>query len=533
VRRGAAHLAGLGLVAAIACCLALPAQAVPPADGNVPPPAPTRVFSSQEEALAAARAAGPAPTLSSAPLYHTYPEFSTMMTTTVTTPASGAAEGYIFVTGMGLMSRSDPGLHILDNSGEPIYLKRTLAGQMVTDFKRQTVNGVDYLTYYVGTPVTAWAYGAYYVMDESYTVVDTWTIHNGLGADEHGLTLLDNGHALLFSYIPLPTDLSSYGGPQQGHVMDIYIEEQDAAKNVVFSWRASEHIPLLDTYTGLYESPADYVHTNAVVMDTDGNLLVSSRNLSEITKINRQTGEIMWRLGGRKNQFTFTNDSGFWYQHDINRLANGHITLFDNGNRHTPPFSRAVEYEIDETTKTITRTWQFPSDQSVFAPFMGSAQRLDNGNTFIGWGALPHVTEATAAGSKAFEMTLGALSYRAFRFTWDAAPAELPRLVLAPTADPTTATLYAAWNGATDISGYEIYAGPTTGEMELVATVTRGGFETTADLSGLDAATCAFKIRPVHAQERATPFSAVAFRRDRPACLAQLHVFVYFPLQVQ
>lgn len=459
--------------------------------------------------------------------YLTHPEFSGVMPVTVTVPAQGTAAGLVFIAGMGYASTYDEALLILDDSGEPVYIQPTPRGLMVSDFKRQVVNGVPYLVYYLGVADLGWANGVYYVMDQSYTVVDTWTIGNGYGADLHELQLLDNGHALLLSYTPIPVDLSPYGGPPDGVVMDIIIQEQDSAKNVVFEWHGSDHIPLTDSYVTLSDSPLDFMHSNAIEVDDDGHLLLSSRHLFEITKINRQTGAIIWRLGGRGNQFTFTNDAGFNYQHDIRRLPNGHITLFDNGNQHQPPVSRAVEYEINETTKTVTRTWQF-QDGALFAPFMANAQRLPNGNTMIGWGAGRKLTEVTVAGSKALEIEHGAMSYRAFRYLWDAMPAALPRARVRYGADPTSATVSVSWNGATQIIAYEIWAGRAPEAMAKAATVPRSGFETTATVSGLFPATCAVKARPVRQDGAPAPFSNTVYRLDRPDCRALLHFF-YFP----
>jgi hypothetical protein len=172
-------------------------------------------------------------------------------------------------------------------------------------------------------------------------------------------------------------------------------------------------------------------------VDPDGNILLSSRHLSEITKINVETGDIIWRLGGKNNQFNFVNDSiGFSYQHDIRRLANGDITLMDNGNMHVPAFSRAVEYKLDEVNKTATLVWQFRHTPDVYDSYMGNVQRLSDGNTIIGWGGAhtPAVTEVRPDGSVAFEMTFPyisgiALSYRAFRYPF--------LFVTSPTANDT------------------------------------------------------------------------------------------------
>ncbi len=131
----------------------------------------------------------------------------------------------------------------------------------------------------------------------------------------------------------------------------------------------------------------------------------------------------MWRLGGKNNQFEFINDPiGFSYQHSIRRVSGNNIILFDNGNYHTPAFSRAIEYSLDEVNKKVTLVWQYRSTPDVFAIAMGNVQRLSNGNTLIGWGTLanPSVTEVNPAGQKVYEQRNPNMvySYRAHRFLW-------------------------------------------------------------------------------------------------------------------
>ena len=89
--------------------------------------------------------------------------------------------------------------------------------------------------------------------------------------------------------------------------------------------------------------------------------------LAEITKIDRYSGDIIWRMGGKNNQFTFVNESEefaplyFMWQHDVRRLSTGHITLFDVGEINVRPWSRVVEYELNESNKTATIVWGVPS----------------------------------------------------------------------------------------------------------------------------------------------------------------------------
>jgi hypothetical protein len=322
--------------------------------------------------------------------------------------------GKIFLSNFDIYNTSVPYLMILDNSGNPLFYRK-MNGNCL-DFMMQP-NGI--LTYWDGS------LGYFIVLDSSYQVIDSFKCGNGYSTDLHELRILPDGHALLLSFDPEPIDMSQIvqGGDPSATVIGLIIQELDREKNVVFQWRSWDHFQITDaTHEDLLASTVDYVHGNALELDNDGNILLSCRHMDEITKINRQTGEIMWRMGGKNNQFTFINDSiGFSHQHAIRRLPDGDITLFDNGNFHTPSFSRAVEYRLDEQNKTAELVWQFRNTPNNHGFAMGYVQRLDNGNTLIGWGTSnPTVTEVRPDGSKALELTLpsGIYSYRAFRFPW-------------------------------------------------------------------------------------------------------------------
>ncbi len=318
--------------------------------------------------------------------------------------------------------RTDRGrLQIHDERGEPLFF-RSIPG-FAFDFKRQP-NGL--LTYFT-LPAT------YLALDSAYTVVDSFKTGNGYETDEHDLQLLPNGHALLMSYDVQPVGMDTVvaGGRPDAQVIGLVLQELDPSKNVVFQWRSWDHFQITDMIecTGrLTDSIVDYVHANAVELDTDGNLLLCSRHMSEITKIDRQTGEVIWRFGPRakNNQFAFSDDPrGFSHPHDIRRLPNGNLSLFDNGNCAGPPFySRAVEYEVDETLRTARLVREIRQNPDVYGPFMGNAQRHDDGGWTIGWGGTgpdPKVTEVHPDGSRAFELSFGEFflwTYRGFRFPW-------------------------------------------------------------------------------------------------------------------
>jgi hypothetical protein len=309
-------------------------------------------------------------------------------------------------------------LIITDKDGIPYW--NTQINAFTMDFKKQP-NGD--LTYYKMSEYK------HYEINTQYNVVNTYSCGNGYLADGHDLRLLNNGHVLLMAYDPEIVDMSHIiaGGNPIATVVGLIIQELDENKNVVFQWRSWDHIPITNAlHENLSAAFIDYVHGNAIEIDNDSNLLLSSRHLDAITKINRTTGDVIWTLGGVENQFTFINDTlRFTYQHAVRRVANGNITIFDNGDYHTPQLTRAIEYSLDENAKTATLVWEYRHTPAFYSSYMGYVQRLSSGNTLIGWGgANPTVTEVTPSGTIVFEMTFPAhiYSYRAYKFDWNGAP---------------------------------------------------------------------------------------------------------------
>jgi hypothetical protein len=243
------------------------------------------------------------------------------------------------------------------------------------------------------------------------------------------------------------------GGNPDAVIIDMIIQEVDADRNVVFVFRTWDHFDPLDSVGyNLTGRRIDYVHTNSVERDFDGNIIMSHRHLDEITKVSRETGDIMWHMGGKHNEFTLVGDTQwFTHQHSARRQANGHLTVFDNGNNSDPRESRAIEYEVDEENMTA----------------MGNVHRQPNGNSVIGWGTgRPNVTEVRPDGSTAFELQLpqGMFSYRAFRFQWNGVAA---RPDLWATLHDGVLALNFTRFGDTDVASYRIYRGDSPGAGEL------------------------------------------------------------------
>ncbi|MHC4545503.1 MAG: carbohydrate binding domain-containing protein [Planctomycetota bacterium] len=242
----------------------------------------------------------------------------------------------------------------------------------------------------------------------------------------------------------------------------------------MFQWRAwDNHDIRLVQYWSYDDDPRTagsirFTHMNSVDVDNDGHLVVSNKRVSEVTKINRDTGERLTILNDPLDQFNV--------QHDIRVVGENRYSVFDNHHLDSNPNSRAVEYEVDPNARTATMVWEYYGGYDSY--HMGSAQRLPNGNTLINWvitGA-PKVTEVQSDGTKVYEMNWSARnskSYRVYRFPWTG--------VVAKPGDP-------------DVDYYRIYGGTSSPPTTLLGTST----ETLKRLyTGLENGTNYFRVTAV------------------------------------
>jgi len=273
------------------------------------------------------------------------------------------------------------------------------------------------------------------VLNSTLAVVDSFKMKNGYVTDFHEFHMLPSGHVMMMSYHTIIFDMSTIvpGGQTNCSLVINVIQEQDADRNVVFEWRNIDYIPITDSDLDLTANRINYGTLNGFDVDDDGNILASFRNHSEIMKISRATGEVMWRMGSPRSEFTYVGEheenAPYYHarQHNILKLPNGNISLFDNGEFHQPPYSRGVEYALDEVNKvaTLVSEVRYPNG-NIFCATAGNAQLLPNGGWFIGYG-VPHpqhvkrnAVEYHPDGSIALELSLpsGVLAYRTYKLPW-------------------------------------------------------------------------------------------------------------------
>jgi hypothetical protein len=204
---------------------------------------------------------------------------------------------------------------ILDTWGNPVFYQRGGAW----DFKRQK-NGL-----------ITWA--GFAAVDKNFNYVTSYFAVNGYGTDNHELQVMEDGTYFLIGVGTEAVDMSRYvaGGNPTALVLEDVVQQFTPAGELIFQWRAWDHLDILgqQPLINLMIQSFDFPHMNAIDVDDDGHILVSSRNTSECTKINRDTGEIIWRLGGTHSTLTFFNDplNGPRNQHGFRALGRGHYIL--------------------------------------------------------------------------------------------------------------------------------------------------------------------------------------------------------------
>jgi Arylsulfotransferase (ASST) len=402
----------------------------------------------------------------------------------VKTALPSAAPGYVLLAPATGPSQFGP--LIVDETGEPIWFRPLpiYGGLVAQNFRVQEYLGKPVLTWWEGRYANGFGEGTYYVFDTAYKEVAQVSAGNGLAGDLHEFLVTPNNTALISAYNSVPTDLSAYGGPVQGQLLEGVVQEIDIASGaVLFEWHSSDHVAISESYLPQTAGLWDYFHLNSIDETDDGNILISARHTSTVYKLDRSSGDILWRLGGMNSDFAMGDGTRFAYQHDARDHGNGVVTIFDDGAFNPvsaiEPASRAITLQLDTNAMTaeLTRADVNPSGVVSFAE--GNAQVLDDGGMFVGWGTNPEISEFAADGTLRFDAVLagGGTSYRAFRAPWSGTPSGPPNLTARPNADGST-QLFVSWNGATDLSDWQIHGGETRGTLRPLLTTTRTGFET-------------------------------------------------------
>src|SRR5918994_1291188 len=299
---------------------------------------------------------------------------------------------------------------------------------------------------------------------------------NGGPAQGGSLIVDDSGQVVWFR--PLPDAF--------GRAMNF--EVQSYRGGPVLTWIESpgQYVSEFVICDDSYREIARFGAGNGYDGDHDNNLLVSARETSAVYKIDRKSGEVIWRLGGKKSDFEMGKGTRFAYQHDARRLPDGTISIFDNGktvfHNNLPEAieeSRAIVLELDEERMKASLVREYTHPDKQYADAAGNTQVLENSNVFVGWGRALAISEFGEDGELLFDASLRPenKSYRAFRFPWSAKPPDRPAAVAERTSGEEV-RVYASWNGATEVESWEALAGRRPGDLKALGSIPRDGFET-------------------------------------------------------
>jgi Arylsulfotransferase (ASST) len=348
---------------------------------------------------------------------------------TVLKQGADNSNGDIFIAPQGI------GPEIISTTGQVIWSHLVPLGEVATDFRTQIYQGRPVLTWWQGTGFGGLSSGTDYIYDDRYQQIAEVHAGNGHSADGHEFLITPWNTALILAFTTATANLTSMGGPADQAVIDGVVQEIDIGTGkVLFQWNSAGHVPYRDSHNPLPGSPAipwDWFHINAVHLDTDGNLLISSRYTWTVYKVNRHTGAIIWELGGKQSTFTLKAAAGqvldsageiFAYQHDPEAIGNDEYTVFDDesdGAGGLLPYSRVVTVKLDLAAKVATLVKSVDQPEGLLATAEGNAQTTRNGDLFVGWGTLPYISEFSPSGQLLFNADLLAgLTYRAYRLPW-------------------------------------------------------------------------------------------------------------------
>ena len=403
-------------------------------------------------------------------------------------PPNGTAPGYVVAAPFTLGSPKDApvsGPVLLDDTGDPVWYL-PLPHVQAQNLRVQSYEGKPVLTWYEGTPGGLYG-GSCVIYDPTYHELKRVRGGHGLSCDLHEFILTAKGTALLAIAASVP---QTSGAP----VVEGIVQEVDVRTGrVLFEWHSLAHVPVSESFVPgvTTEHNIDYFHLNSIDVDADGHLLVSARHTSTIYKVHRHTGAVLWRLGGKRSDFSLGPGAAFNYQHDARRQHDGTLTVFDNEateDVQVEPSARAIRLRFDEQRKTVSLVADYVPAERRSSVAMGNVQVLPDGGVFVGWGTAGGWTEFASDGSVRYDASFadGRASYRVLRSPWQGTPGSRPAIVLAR-APGGGLIARVSWNGATGVASGRLKGGGNPRSLARLALAPRTGFETALAVSAAPA----------------------------------------------
>ncbi|KAK4246714.1 ASST-domain-containing protein [Corynascus novoguineensis] len=415
------------------------------------------------------------------------------------------------------------GPYIFRDNGDLVWSGYGIYSIWSTNFQAARWKGKDVLFSFEGDHNAGYGHGHGHItiMDQHYETIRELRAGNHKLVDKHEFHVINEETGLIQVYQPVPRDLSAWGGsPEQQWIVDAIFQELDIATGrLLFEWHSLDHVSPAEAVLPLNSGQAgagynssdawDYFHINSVDKDRAGNYLISARDACAVHKVNGTSGEIIWRLAGKRSDFTLGEGSDFCFQHHARWLKQEDegeegieiISLYDNAAHGTEHGGGHEVHTADASSGKIlrldTKAWKAelvhgyypPQGYKLLSKSQGSTQVLPGGNVLVNWGSEGAVTEYTAEGEVVFhaamdsgELGVGVENYRAFRFNWTGLPSEEPAVVALKGDDGAT-SVYVSWNGDTETAVWRFFeVVDELGSRSFLGEAERTSFETRLDL---------------------------------------------------
>jgi arylsulfotransferase ASST len=406
----------------------------------------------------------------------------------VTVPDRDPAAGDILTTNGPGPGQYGPLIYTPD--GRLVWFDRLSGGETAEDLNEQTYDGQRVLTWWKGRVLSlGFGQGEDVVMNSRYQIVGRVAGGNGLKADLHDFQIAPHDVAYITAFNPIRCNLGPVKGARDGAITDTAIQEIDMQTGLVrWEWHSLDHIGAseseVEAPTGT--TPWDYFHLNSIDLEPGGNIFISARSTWAGYQLGGGSGKVLWRLGGDRSSFKMGPGTRTAWQHDGRVLPDGEVTFFDDGSN--PPIhrqSRAVRITLDFKTHEarLAAAYTHPNPP-LLAASQGNMQTLADGNTLVGYGGVPAISEYARDGSLLFDahQPFDMSFYRAFRFPWSGQPVSPPAVLASLNTTGEETIVHASWNGATAVAAWRVLAGERAGSLAARATIRASGFESSTIL---------------------------------------------------
>jgi Arylsulfotransferase (ASST) len=427
------------------------------------------------------------------------------------TQFSKLAPGYFMTAVFKNLAANQPltgqsGPLILDHNLQPVWFNPIGTSALAANLQVQRYSGKPALSWWQGTvtPAGVTTSGEDVVVDEHYRHVATLKGADGWVISEHEM-LISGTNAWVTAYKNVPMNLSSYGGSANGVVLDSAVQEYSLQTGqLLYTWDAlnpggTPNVPLSQSKQKAFPGvPWDAYHINGVQLTGNETFLVSLRNTWSAYLVNRVTNGIEWTLSGNPaiSSFKLPANAQFEWQHDVALHSGNVVSVFDDaccgfdsitskGVKFGKPSgpSRGLVIKLNLTNHTGSFVAQYVRAKNFNAYFLGNAQLLPNGNVSLGWGSTPFFSEDNSKGKVLLDAfwPVPDVNYRTYVEQWVGIPYFPPSGAVRNNGGK--ATVYASWDGDTQVVGWRVLAGNSAQSLKTVATRAKSGFETSIPLS--------------------------------------------------